>query len=254
MRLILLGSGTGLPLPDRASPSLAMLQRDRLVLFDLGPGTLRQLSRVGINPHKIAHVFISHLHPDHTADLVHLLFATRNPSVLKKRGPFRITGPEGFGSFLKKLQKAYGKWLHLPPDVLEVEELQTQATDKRGYEGFHLISQPVPHSPQSLAYRVEASPTKSFVYSGDTGFCPEMVSLAKGADLLILEASFPDGQEAEGHLTPSQAGQIATSAGAKKLVLLHFYPEALATDITAQCRKTFRGELILGRDLLHLSI
>ena len=94
----------------------------------------------------------------------------------------------------------------------------------------------------------------SLVYSGDTGFCDEIVSLADGTDLLILECSFPDDMKIEGHLTPSQAGRIASLAGVKKLLLTHFYSECLATDITTQCRKTYGGELVLARDLLHLDI
>ena len=70
----------------------------------------------------------------------------------------------------------------------------------------------------------------------------------------ILDCSFPDGDEVEGHLTPSQAGKIASLAGVNKLLLVHFYPEVLATDIAKQCRRTYAGELILGSDLLHLHL
>jgi ribonuclease BN (tRNA processing enzyme) len=254
MELIVLGSGTGQPLVDRGSPSLALLLEAGIVLFDLGPGTLRQLSRIGIKHDKIKHVFISHLHPDHTADLIHFLFATRHPPVLEKREPFMITGPQGIKDFLKKIQMVYGKWVTIPSELMELEELEIQRTEKRGYEAFDIISQPVPHTPQSLAYRVVAPSGKSFVYSGDTGLCSEIVDLARGTDLLILDCSFPDGDGVEGHLTPSQAGQIARSAGVNKLLLIHFYPEVLATDISKQCRRTYAGELILGRDLLHLHL
>lgn len=254
MRLIVLGSGTGIPLHDRASPSLAFFIEGSTVLFDLGPGTLRQLSKAGIGHERIQHIFISHFHPDHTADLVHLLFATRHPPILKKREPFIITGPQGFKDFLAKLRRAYGKWLNLPSEIMEIEELDTQNPEKRGYKNFNIISQPTNHTPHSLAYRVESPSGKSFVYSGDTGFCTEIVGLARGADLLILECSFPDAEEAEGHLTPSLAGRIASLAGVKKLMLLHFYPEVLATNIARQCRKTYTGELILGSDLLNLQI
>ena len=88
MHLIILGSGTGLPISDRASPSLVLTSSRRPILFDIGPGTLRELSRVGIPFHRIAMIFVTHFHPDHTADLVHLFFATRNPSILEEREPF----------------------------------------------------------------------------------------------------------------------------------------------------------------------
>jgi ribonuclease BN (tRNA processing enzyme) len=254
MELIILGSGTGQPLVDRGSPSLALLLDERLVLFDMGPGTLHQLSRIGINHHKIKHIFISHFHPDHTADLIHFLFATRHPPILEKREPFMITGPQGFRDFLKKIQKAYGKWLTIPLEIMELEELEIQKTDRRAYEAFDIISQPVRHTPQSLAYRIVVPSGKSLVYSGDTGFCSEIVDLARGTDLLILDCSFPDEEEVEGHLTPSQAGKIASLAGVNKLLLVHFYPEVLATHIVEQCRRTYAGEPILGRDFLHLHL
>lgn len=254
IKLILLGSGTSFPLSDRASPSLSLSIGEDHILFDLGPGTLRQLARAGMRHERIQHLFITHLHPDHTADLIHFLFATRHPPVLRQRAPFTITGPRGFNDFLSKLQSVYGKWLSLPPDIMTTDELHTQKTEKRSYENFHLTSKPTEHTPQSLAYRIEGPGGESFVFSGDTGFCSEIVDLAQGVDILILECSFPDGQEKSGHLTPSEAGRIATLAGVRKLVLVHFYPEVLATDIARQCRKTYSGELILGRDLLHLRI
>ena len=56
MELIILASGTGQPLADRGSPALALLLDEGIVLFDVGPGTLRQLSRIGINHDKIGHI------------------------------------------------------------------------------------------------------------------------------------------------------------------------------------------------------
>jgi ribonuclease BN (tRNA processing enzyme) len=254
MELIILGSGTGQPLAERASPSLAILREKQTMLMDMGPGALRQLAHIGIGHDSIGHILISHFHPDHTADLIHFLFATRHPPILEKREPFVITGPHGLKDFLKKLQKAYGKWLSIPPEIMALEELDIQKPEKRAYGDLIIMSQPVAHTPQSLAYRLEGPAGKSLVYSGDTGFCPELVDLARGSDLLILECSFPDEMAVEGHLTPSLAGRIATLAGAKRLLLVHFYPEVLKTDIHKQCRKTYSGELILGRDLLRFHL
>ena len=92
------------------------------------------------------------------------------------------------------------------------------------------------------------------MYTGDTGFTPELADFARGCDVLITEASFPEGQDVEGHLTPFQAGRIAALARVRKLVLIHFYPEVLRTDIVSQCRKSFDGEIVLGSDLLHLTV
>jgi len=121
------------------------------------------------------------------------------------------------------------------------------------YPHFKLFFAHAKHSPESLAYRLEDLQGRSMVYSGDTGFSEEVIELARGTDLLILECSFPDRLELDGHLTPSSAGRMASLAGAKRLILTHFYPECLGTDIAAQCRKTYGGELILARDMLAVS-
>ncbi len=254
MQLIILGSGTSIPLNDRASPSLALIVGNRPIIFDMGPGALRQLTKAGLDYEQIGQIFITHFHPDHTADLIHFLFASRIPSVVKRRDPFVISGPKGLKELVHSLQETYPNWLTLPSDIMKIEEFEAGKFTQRDYDGFRLISGPTNHTPHSLAYRVEPPEGKSVVYSGDTGFCDQVVDLAQGADLLVLESSFPDGEEAEGHLTPSQAGQIAGMANVRKLVLTHFYPECLETDIEKQCRKTYQGELILGSDLLQITV
>ena len=57
-----------------------------------------------------------------------------------------------------------------------------------------------------------------------------------------------------GHLTPSLAGEIASAARVKKLVLTHFYPECDRADISDQCRKTYSGPLILAEDLMRINV
>jgi ribonuclease BN (tRNA processing enzyme) len=254
MKAIILGSGTAIPLNDRGSPAIVVVIDGKPVLFDLGPGTLRQLTRAGINYEQIEHVFVTHFHPDHTGDLVHLLFASRNPAVLRRRRPFKVAGPPGIARLIADLQAAYPGWLELPPEVMGIEELDTGRNSRKGYGDFTVITSPTDHTPHSLAYRVQDRTGKAMVYSGDTGFCDAVVELARGADLLILESSFPDNEGCEGHLTPSLAGRMATLAGVERLVLIHFYPECLRTDVAAQCRKTYKGELILGEDLLPLRV
>jgi ribonuclease BN (tRNA processing enzyme) len=254
MKLIILGSGTSVPLAERASPSLAIFVEDQFLLMDIGPGTVRQLAVAGLNYEDIDFIGISHFHPDHTADLIHFLFATRYPPVLSERKPFTVLAPKGFNEFLALLKKPYGTWLDLRAGLMKVEELAVGNKDGREFDKFKLVSAPLNHTPQSIGFRVEDNSGSTIVYSADTGYCEELVDLAKGADLLILESSFPDEEGIAGHLTPSEAGDVATRSGAKRLVLTHFYPECLATDIEAQCRKTYGGELILAADFKSLSV
>jgi len=254
MEIIILGSGTTVPHPQRASPSVAIFLEDQFLLMDIGPGTVRQLAIAGLKHEDIDYIGISHFHPDHTADIIHFIFATRHPPVLRKRKPFTIIGPKGFNRFLTLLKRPYGNWLDLPSGLMKIEELNTGEKDKKEFDNFKILSAPLKHTTQSLGLRIEDNSGRIIVYSGDTGYCEEIVDLARGADLLILESSFPDGEEIAGHLTPSHAGDIATRSGVKRLLLTHFYPECLRSDIEAQCRKTYQGELILAADLMHLKV
>ncbi len=252
IKVTILGSGTGVPHPERSSPCIALFIEDKFILLDIGPGALGQAAKAGLAYQDIDIVCISHFHPDHAADLVHLMFATRYPPVLSKRRPFKIIGPEGLGEFIRRLKTPYNHWLDLPSDLMSIDELSTEQRDIKIFDRFRISSIPLNHTPNSIGFRIEDHSGKSVVYSGDTAHCEQMVELALDADLLILEASFPDGQEVPGHLTPSQAGRVATGSGARRLILTHFYPECLETDIESQCRKTYQGELSLARDLISV--
>ncbi|MFC1840134.1 MBL fold metallo-hydrolase [Thermodesulfobacteriota bacterium] len=252
MQVTILGSGTSIPLSYKASPSTMLKIEDNIIILDMGPGTLRQLSRVGIESTRINHILISHFHPDHTADLIHFLFVTRNPSVFAGRKPFLISGATGLKALIRNLQHAYFHWLDIPEDKMEVEELEVEGPIKKEHDTYSVISRPVKHAESSLAYRIEDEKGKSVVYSGDTEFCEEIISLAENTDLLILECAVPEDSGLDGHLTPSEAGRIASAAKAKKLLLVHFYPEILTADISGECRKYYDGELILGKDLLQI--
>jgi len=252
MILIILGSGTAIPLHDRGSPSLVLLIEGSPVLIDIGPGTLRQLTRVGISYEKIERIFLTHFHPDHTADLIHLLFASKNPGVLRRRRPFVITGPSGLSELVNALQDAYHTWLTLPPEMMRIEEIDISKKVERDYGNFTVTAGPTNHTPNSLAYRVEDRSGKTVVYSGDTQYNENLVALAKDADLFICESAFPDGGDVRMHMTPCLAGKAASLANARQLVLTHLYPACDKADITAQCRKTYSGPLIIARDLLRI--
>ena len=254
MQLTILGSGTSIPLSYMASPSLMLNPDGDILLLDMGPGTLRQLARAGINNALIDHILFSHFHPDHTADLIHFLFVTRNPNILYKRKPFILSGSKGLKKLIDNLQKAYPKWLEIPEDKMTIEEFDNIEKSEHRYKKYSVLSCPVDHTESSLAYRIEDKNGKNIVYAGDTGFSMELASFAKDTDLLILECSLPEKNNIEGHLTPALAGHIASLSGAKKLLLVHFYPEVLSTDITGECRKYYDGDLILGRDMLRMDI
>ncbi|MBW1732296.1 MAG: MBL fold metallo-hydrolase [Deltaproteobacteria bacterium] len=252
VRVIILGSGTGLPSSFRGSASIVFHYQGRWFLFDIGPGTLRQLTRIGIDHSRIEAIWVTHFHPDHTADLIHLIFATKHPKVLEHRKAFKLFGPRGVKQFVSDLQKAYGSYLALPKGVMHIEELHPSPQCATVWEELCFWVAPTQHTLESVAYRMETKAGTSIVYSGDSDFCQELISLSKGADLLILEASFPREEKVKGHLTPEEAGIIADQAKVKRLVLTHFYPECLKTNIGEACRKYFGGEITIASDFLTL--
>ncbi|MBI2404340.1 MAG: hypothetical protein HYV20_16700, partial [Gemmatimonadetes bacterium] len=104
-----------------------------------------------------------------------------------------------------------------------------------------------PHTDESLAYAVRDADAH-LVYTGDTGPSDDLARWAKGCDLLLAECSLPDNRAIAIHLSPTQAGTLARAAGARRLVLTHFYPAIEATDPTSVAARAFGGEVLAAND------
>ena len=254
MKITILGSGTCVPSLKRSSCSVLIEMAQGLLLFDFGAGTMRRLLEAGVTINMLSYIFFSHLHPDHAGELVPFLFATKYPQTYRRRTPFTIVAAKGFVDFYERLKFAYGEWIELEPGLLKISELDATGRDHLNCGLFDVDSLPMNHTDMSLAYRITEPDGTSVVYSGDTDLCDNLVTLARGVDLLICEAALPDETKVPGHLTPSLAGQIATQAGVKKLVLTHFYPECDAVDVARQCRKAYDGPLVLAEDLMEIRL
>jgi ribonuclease BN (tRNA processing enzyme) len=250
MEITILGSGTCVPSLKRGSSGLILRIGERILLFDSGTGTLERMLKGGITHLDLDMVLYTHTHPDHVADLVPLVFACKYGKNLRKRD-LPIIGGRGFKTYFQAIQEVYGRWLQ--PDLFQIP-IREVYDDILDYDLFRVIARPMTHLPESVAYRVESNKGKSVVLSGDTDYCPELVDLAKDADVLVIESSLPDEMKAEGHLTPSLAGRIGREANCKKLVLTHLYPVCDSVDIVGQCKKEYQGELLIAEDLMEISI
>jgi ribonuclease BN (tRNA processing enzyme) len=250
----ILGSGTCVPSLQRSSCSV-LLQIDKTrLLFDSGPGTMRRLLEAGSTIFDLNYIFFSHFHPDHTGELVPLIFATKYPDGNRRQSPLTITAGRGFADFFAGLRTVYGKWIELTPGMLDFVEMDNTSRDFINFRGFRVESIPVEHNPESIAYRITSTDGSTVVYSGDTDYSDNLIELARGADLLICESAQPDSRHVKGHLTPSLAGEMATRAGVRKLVLTHFYPDCENVDLAQECRKTYVGPLILAEDLMRIEV
>jgi len=254
MAVTILGSGTCVPSLKRSSCAVMVTVGESKILLDSGAGTMRRLLQAETTIFELSHIIYSHFHPDHTGELVPLLFATKYPDSHRRRSPLSICAGEGLAKFINGLKSVYGRWIELEPGLMDIIEVDVNGRDTLRFKGFTVETIPVKHNPESIAIRINSANGSSVVYSGDTDFCENLITIAHDADILICEAALPDDQKVAGHLTPSLAGDIASRAGVSQLVLTHFYPECEKADISKECRKTFAGPLLLAHDLMKLEL
>ncbi len=249
MELIILGSGTSAPVPDRALPGYAVRAGGLSILLDAGAGTNRQLARAGIPLQELDLLCFTHRHLDHVSDLPQILFTLHIPR-FGRRKPLTVVGPPGFRAYVEGLQRLSAPWLDAPYG-LEVRELLDEALT---VGAVRIEVRETRHVAPSVAYRIEHA-GRTLVYSGDTAECPEIVEAARGADLLLLECAQPDDDPVEIHLTPTQCGRIGAAAAPGRLVLTHFYPAVLETDIAGAVRRAgYGGPLALAEDLQRYTV
>jgi len=228
--------------------------KDKALLFDSGAGTMRRLLEADTEIFDISFVFYSHFHPDHTGEFVPFIFANKYPDGARRQVPITLVAGKGFSTFYDKLKTAYGHWIELAPGLLNIVELNNNGYDSLSFDDFMVESIPVMHNDESIAYKITSSGGKSVVYSGDTDYSDNLITLSKDADLLICESALPDDLKVKGHLTPSSAGKIASLANVNQLVLTHLYPECDDVDIERECRKTYSGPLTIAEDLMKIEL
>jgi len=206
---------------------------------------------VGITYQDIDLLLYTHIHPDHISDLVPILFACKYADLPRQKEMFCVGG-NGFKHYFKKLKYTHGSWI----DPHFYYHLTIKQISKRPlrFQDLKISSKPMAHMPESVGYRIDFKDGKSVVISGDTDYCKNIIDLSSGVDLLILECSFPEGKKVEGHLTPSLAGRIGLESGCKRLLLTHFYPVCDQFEILKQCRRVYKGELIISEDLMKIRI
>jgi ribonuclease BN (tRNA processing enzyme) len=250
-RVTLLGSGTIIPSIERRSTALLVEAGERTILFDCGPGTLEALAEEAFSFRDLKEIFLTHYHPDHSLGIGQLLAAINADPVSRYAGRLRICGPPGLAEFIDRWRALYRstapKW-----DFLELRELAPGAGP--GGADAAVTAAAASHADTAaLSYRIDHK-GKSVVYTGDTSYSDTLVELARDADLLVAECSYPDSHPVEGHMTPAEVGRLAAGAAARHVVLVHLYPVFDDDPPAAAVKQHYRGSVEIGYDGLEFAL
>lgn len=250
MRLSVLGSGTNVH-PKRAAAGYLVLT-DQPLLFDFGPRTLVNLLKIGADRHQLQHLFFSHYHADHFSDFITFFFdAVFHAKFVAPRPPLSIYGPKGTRRLFTAIIKEFPGFSSAPFPVT-IKELQDQTLQ---LGETRVTAGTVVHSPQlhCQGYRVEHRGVV-WVYSGDAELSESLIALCRGADVAVLDCSFPAQRPGKGHMTARDCGRVAREAGVRRLVLSHFYPIAERYNVKAQARQEFGGRVLMAKDRMQLEL
>ena len=273
VRVVLLGTGTPIPDPERSGPSAAVIVGGTSYLVDAGPGVVRRATaaaaRDSLPPLRVAnlrYVFLTHLHSDHTLGLPDVMLT---PAVMHRKVPLHVYGPPGTQAMVSKILSAYREDIDLRIHGLErgdsaayrviVHEVRPGVV----YRDSNVVvtAFAVPHGSWRYAYgyRFDAG-KQSVVFSGDTRPSEAIVKACNGCDILVHEVYSKRGFDrldsasrryhSTFHTSAIELGDLATRARPKLLVLSHilFFGES-AAEILGEVKSRYAGRVVVGEDL-----
>ena len=258
MEFTFLGSSGAIPSIARDTTSLVFSGDRGAILVDCGGSPVQKLRRAGVDPLRIDHVVVTHLHPDHAYGLPALVHNLRQ---LGRRAPLGILCRAEHVEALQTLLGIFSLWKKSGMFPIEF----TAAGPATGAPGLvsgslALTTGPSDHGNMpNLAVRVDVVANgapgrgpRAVVYSSDTVPCQAVVELARGADTLIHDASFPERDRGRfgAHSTPAEAGGVAQEAGVHRLILAHVdadYHDELGA-MANEARGRFSGTVEIARE------
>lgn len=275
-KLIVLGSGTPNPDPNRAGSAYAVVVNETPYLIDFGPGVIRRAASLSppwggkieaMTVKNFEHAFLTHIHSDHSAGLADLLLT---PWIMGRDKKLNLYGPKGLEQMASSTLEAF-------EDDINYRIYGTQPSNKIGYKfNFYLLTEGLIYEDENVSVEAFTVPHGSFddaygfrfttedkviVFSGDTGPSKTLEKFAAGADILVHEvysnAGFlkktKDWQiYHKGHHTSTfEVGEIASRAKPKLLLLSHILFWGSTTDeILKETQSTYKGEIKIAEDLM----
>jgi ribonuclease BN (tRNA processing enzyme) len=249
MKITVLGAGTCIPSKGYSAPGYVLSDQSSTMLVDPGPGSIARLSALGYDYRMLTHVYFSHLHPDHTLDLLTLIQALGATPGWQRGDELVLLGCPGLTDFVEALLRTYRD---ITPETFDLK-IEEFGADSVNLPEWCATTARTRHTPESLALRID-SDHGSLVYSGDVADEGAIVALCKDADILLCECSFPDGHGVADHLAPSQVGRLASSSAVQRVVLTHLYPPAIEADVVSQVQAHFSGSVVKAYDGMTIEI
>jgi ribonuclease Z len=268
MEIVLLGTGSPLPDPQRAGPATLVRAGGLQLLVDCGRGVLMRLAAAGALPVGLDAVFLTHLHSDHVSDFNDLLTTRWVMSVADS--PLPVIGPRGTATFVDRTIEmlrddiGYRRAHHDDLDWDPRGEV-TEVDDGIAFEsaGVRVIAAPTDHRPvvPTVGYRFEHEGA-SVVLAGDTVPCEGLDRLCAGAGVyvqtvvqrrLVEGVPMPRFRDIlDYHSSTDDALRTAARARVRTLVFTHCVPPVAASDepvMRADAGDVFDGDLVIAHDL-----
>jgi ribonuclease Z len=273
MQVVILGSGSPVPDPQRAGPSTLVRTAAGDLVFDCGRGVLIRAAAAASGASAFRALFITHLHSDHITDLNDVM-TTRWVMSLQP-SPLDVFGPVGTASVVEATEAMLAsdigyRLAHHDDLTWRPVAVVSEVSDGIVFEdgGVRVTAAPTDHAPvrPTVGFRVDQG-DRSVVIAGDTVPCPGLDGLCRGADVLVHTVVRRDLIEAIGlprvtdildyHSSVEDAARTAAKGGVTTLVLTHLVP-APAPGTEQQWRDQaaahFDGEVVVAADLATVEL
>jgi len=226
MRLTVVGSGDAFGSGGRFNTCFLVEAAGRAVCVDFGASSLVALKAHGIDPNGIDAVVLSHLHGDHFGGLPFLLLDSQFSS--RRARPLVIAGPPGTRARLHVAMEVFFAGSTKLPwrfawDVVEIEPLRaTRILDLT----VETVEVDHPSGAPSTAVRLSDG-ERALAYSGDTQWTDALLTIARGADLFIVEC-YEHSRDVVFHMSWKVLKPRLNDLGARRVMITHMSPSMLA--------------------------